>query len=168
MTASDHDDPFEELFGRKSIIPRSNLRIPPPRWLNVMGDRSVRGNITGSVVVTGDHNTTNTNLSRVTLPPADSVDLRAELAALRQALAALNVPRRDWLDSAFRDAETEAAQPAPDKQYVANAVQRVLEAAKGADSFADQVEKWAPRVAALASWAGPAGRALLTLAGLGT
>jgi hypothetical protein len=126
---------------------------------------SVGGNILGSSVVTGDHNTVTTT-ARVTLPPAHTVDARAELAALRKALAKLQVPDRDRLDRAFKDAEEEAAKPSPDKEYVGEAVQRVLKVAKGTNEFADQLETLTPRLTALAGWIGPAGRALLSLVGL--
>jgi hypothetical protein len=87
---------------------------------------------------------------------------------LREALASLHTPDRGKLDRAFHDAEEEAAKPDPDRAEIAGALQRVLKAAKGANSFAEQVEKLAPRIAALAAWVGPAGRVLLSLAGLGT
>jgi hypothetical protein len=130
-------------------------------------DRSVHvgGNIAGASVVTGDHNTVTTKAD-VTLPAASAVDPKAELSALRDLLASLNVPERGRLDRAFQDADEEAAKPDPDKGEVADAVERVLKAAKGANSFADQVEKLAPRVAALAAWAGPAGHGLLSYLGL--
>jgi hypothetical protein len=130
-------------------------------------NRSVHagGDITGASVVTGDHNTVTTT-AHVRLPPTSTVDPKAELSALRDLLASLNVPERGRLDRALQDAEEEAAKPDPDKGEVADAVQRVLKAAKGANAFAEQIEKLAPRVAALAAWVGPAGHALLSLVGL--
>jgi hypothetical protein len=44
--------------------------------------------ITGSSIVLGDYNKVATTLEQVTLPPADEVDVKAELAGLRDALAA--------------------------------------------------------------------------------
>ena len=134
---------------------------------SVSGGRSVviGRDITGSSIVTGDHNTVTTT-ARITLPPASWVDPKVELSALRDLLAALEVPERGRLDRAFEDAEEEAAKSDPDKGEVADAVQRVLKAAKGANVFADQIEKLAPRVAALAAWAGPAGHTLLSYLGL--
>jgi hypothetical protein len=165
MTSPDDLDPFEQLTGHKSIIPRSNLKIPPPAWLSALDDRSVRagGDITGSTIVTGDHNTVTTH---VTLPQASSVDPKAELAALRQALAGLQVPERRKLEHGLVAAEDEVATPKPDREYVADMLKGVLKAAKGANGFAEQIETLSPRIAALASWAGPAGHALLSLVGL--
>jgi hypothetical protein len=129
-------------------------------------NRSVHAtNITGSSVTTGDHNTVTTT-THVTLPPADTVNVTAELTALREALAKLQVPDRDRLDRALKDADEEAAKPSPDKEYVGDAVQRAVTVAKGANDFADQVQTLTPRITALASWIGPAGRALLSLMGL--
>jgi uncharacterized membrane protein len=129
-------------------------------------NRSVQaGSIVGSNVVTGDQNTI-TSTIHVALPPAGTVDPKAELAALRQALAGLQTPERGKLDRALQDAEEEAAKRAPDKTEISGALQRAVKAAKGANDFAGQVETLAPRIAALASWLGTAGHALLALAGL--
>ena len=53
-----------------------------------MGNRGVAigGSVIGGAVVTGDHNVTEVRYRKVTLPPAESVDIRAELAALRDLL----------------------------------------------------------------------------------
>ena len=63
-------------------------------------NRSVTArDITGSSIVTGDHNTVTTTMRQVAIPPADKVDVKSELAALRELLAGLkNVPDRGRLD----------------------------------------------------------------------
>jgi len=75
-------------------------------------NRSVTArDITGSSAVTGDHNTVTTTMKQVALPPADTVDVKAELAALRELLAELKgVPDRGKLDRAIEDAVEETAQ----------------------------------------------------------
>jgi hypothetical protein len=132
------------------------------------GNRSVTArDITGSSVVTGDHNVVTTTMKQVTLPPADTVDVKAELAALRELLTELkNVPDRGKLDRAMQDAVEGTAKPQPDKAEVGGAVERVVRYAKAADDFGEHVEKLLPRLAAIASWAGAAGRGLLTMAGV--
>jgi hypothetical protein len=106
-------------------------------------------------------------MKQITLPPAHTVDVKAELAALREALAGLQrVPDRGKLDRAMQDAVEEAAKPEPDKEEVGGAVERVVKYAKAADDFAEHTEKIVPRLAALASWLGPAGRALLNVLGV--
>jgi hypothetical protein len=131
-------------------------------------NRSVTArDITGSSIVTGRHNTVTTTMKQVPLPPADQVDVKAELAALREALAALQkVPDRGKLDRAIEDAADEAAKPEPDKEEVGGALERAVKYAKAADDFGDQAEKLLPRLAALASWLGPVGHHLLALAGI--
>jgi hypothetical protein len=97
-------------------------------------NRSVTArDITGSSVVTGDNNTVTTTMRQVAAPPADKVDVRAELAALKELLAQLkNVPDRGRLDRAMEDAVEETAKPAPDKAEVGNALERVAKCAKAA------------------------------------
>jgi hypothetical protein len=127
-------------------------------------NRSVTArDITGSSVVTGDHNTVTTTTKQVPLPPADQVDVKAELAALREAMAALQkVPDRGKLDRAIE----ETAKPEPDKEEVGDALERAVKYAKAADDFGEHAEELLPRLAALASWLGPVGHGLLSLLGL--
>lgn len=131
-------------------------------------NRSVTArDITGSSVVTGDHNAVTTTMQQVPLPPPDQVDVKAELAALREVLAALNkVPDRGKLDRALEDATDEAEKPEPDKEEVGGALERVVKYAKAADDFGDHAEKLLPRLAALAAWLGPVGHSLLSMIGL--
>ena len=132
-------------------------------------DRSVTArDITGSSVVLGDHNTVSTQMHQVPPPPAAEVDVTAELAALRQLLAELKVPERGKLDRALEDAAEEAAKPDPNKDEVGGALGRVAKYAKAADDFGEHAEKLAPRIAALASWLGTAGRVLLAAFGIGS
>jgi hypothetical protein len=131
-------------------------------------NRSVTArDITGSSVVTGDRNVVSTTMKQVTLPPADSVNLKAELAALGELLAELkNVPDRGKLDRAMEDAVEEAAKPQPDKDEVGGAVERAIKYAKSANDFGEHVEKLLPLLTAIASWVGAAGRALLATVGV--
>jgi hypothetical protein len=131
-------------------------------------NRSVTArDITGSSIVTGDNNTVTTTMRQVAAPPADKVDAKAELAALQELLAQLkNVPDRGRLDRAMQDAVEETAKPAPDKAEVGNALERVAKCAKAADDFTENAEKIVPRLVALGSWLGPAGRAVLNTLGV--
>jgi hypothetical protein len=131
-------------------------------------NRSVTArDITGSSVVTGNHNTVTTTMSQVTAPPPDKVDVKAELAALRELLAELKgVSDRGRLDRAMEDAVEETAKPEPDKEWVGNALERVAKSAKAANDFSENAEKIVPRLVALGSWLGPAGRAVLNALGV--
>ena len=81
-------------------------------------NRSVTArDVTGSSIVTGDRNIVSTAMKQIALPPAEQVDVKAELAALREALAELKkVPDRGKLDRAMEDAAEETAKPEPDKR----------------------------------------------------
>lgn len=131
------------------------------------GDRSVTArDIVGASVVTGDHNKVVTQASEIALPQANAVDVKAELAGLRDALADLkNVPDRRKLDRAVEDAADEVAKPEPDKDEVGGALQRVVKYAKAASDFDEQAEKLLPRLAALASWAGANWQSLIGMIG---
>ena len=131
-------------------------------------NRSVTArDITGSSIVTGNQNTVTTTMRQVAAPPADKVDVKAELAALKELLAQLtNVPDRGRLDRAMQDAVEETAKPQPDKAEVGNALERVAKCAKAAGDFTKNAEKIVPRLVALGSWLGPAGRAVLNALGI--
>jgi chaperonin cofactor prefoldin len=123
--------------------------------------------ITSSTIVTGDHNTVSTTMKQIALPAADQVDVKAELAALRDALAELQkVPDRGKLDRAIEDAVEETGRANPDKAEVGDALERVGKYAKAADDFGEHAEKLLPRLAALGSWLGAHGHNLLAILGI--
>jgi hypothetical protein len=124
------------------------------------------GNITGSSVVTGDNNTVSTRMTQYTPPAPETVDVKAELAAIRDLLAKLNVPERGKLDRALEDVSEEAAKPKPDKEEVAGSLGRVVKYAKAADDFGEHAAKILPRLVALGSWLGTHGHALLATLGV--
>jgi hypothetical protein len=131
-------------------------------------NRSVTArDITGSSIVTGDRNIVSTTMKQIALPPADQVDVKAELAALRDLLVELKkVPDRGKLDRAVEDAVEETGKAEPDKEEVGGALERAVKYAKAADDFGEHAEKLMPRLAALASWLGPAGHTLLSMLGI--
>ena len=130
-------------------------------------NRSVTArDITGSSVVTGDNNLVSTRMQQITLPPPETVDVRAELAALRELVAKLSLQDRGRFDRAAEDATEETSKADPDKEEVAGAVGRIVEYAKAADDFDEHVTKLLPHIAALGSWLGTAGYALLKAAGI--
>lgn len=130
-------------------------------------DKSVRArDIIGSQVITGDKNTATMKNVKVSLPPQDTVDIKAELSALRDLLASLNAPDQGKLDRALQDAEEEAQKPEPDKDEIGSAIERAVKYAKGASEFAENAEKLAPRLAAVASWLGSNGLKILAMAGI--
>ena len=76
------------------------------------------------------------------------------------------LPDRGKLDRAMQDAVEEAAKPQPDKDEIGSAVGRAVKYAKSAEDFGNHLEKLLPRLTAIASWAGAAGRGLLAMAGI--
>ena len=130
-------------------------------------NRSVTArDISGSVVTTGNNNTTYATISVRSMPPPEAVHPGTEVAELRALLATLNAPERGKLDRAVQDAEEESSKAAPDKEELAGALGRIGKCAKAADNFSEHVEKIAPRVAALASWLGPLGKVVLAAFGI--
>lgn len=130
-------------------------------------DRSVKaGNIIGSVATTGDNNLVSTRMQQITLPLPDAVDVKAELAALRELVTKLNLQDRGKLNRAIEDATEETSKADPDKEEVAGAAGRIVKYAKAADDFDEHVTKLLPHIAALGSWLGTAGYALLKAAGI--
>ena len=127
---------------------------------------SVGGNVTGSSFSTGDSNTVTTSYQQVTLPPADSVDVQAELDGLREALAGLQAPEAAKIAGALDAAEAEAQSAEPDKEEVAGRVERALKLAQQAEGFSAHLEKLAPRIVKLAGWIGDVGKRLLPFVGL--
>jgi hypothetical protein len=106
------------------------------REKRAMGDKNVDvgGTMIGSAVVTGDHNATTVHYRRITLSPANSVDIRAELADLKELLVGLNTQDRSKIENAFAEAAEDAAKPQPDKDEIGRALERALGyAGKAAD-----------------------------------
>lgn len=135
---------------------------PPP------GSRIVSaGSITGSVVFAGDDNTTVTTLNRIDLPPPESVDLAAEIAALRDILARLDLPPARRIEGGFADLEAEAAKPPAerDPEAIVGILEPILSYFRKARDYTEQVEELQGHVAAIVSWAGPIGQRLLGYVG---
>lgn len=133
-----------------------------------MGNRSVSigRDAVGSSIVTGDHNVIRTQYQG-SLPPADQVEIKAEVTALRETLAALGAPDQGKLERALADAEEEAAKPAPDPDEIGGALDRAIGYAKKANGFAEQAAKLKPHLEAACSWLGQNWHKLLAAAGLG-
>ena len=133
-----------------------------------IGNRSVSigGNVSGSVLQTGDHNTASVHYQHAALPAPEQVDMRTELTALREALAQLASPDRRKIDNALSDAEDELTKPQPDKQEVGKALERALDYAKKAEGFTRAVETFKPHIINAAAWLGENWHTLLNAVGL--
>ena len=127
---------------------------------------SVGGNAIGNVIVTGDRNVVRAKITQVTLPPPETVDMAAEIQALREVLTALDTPDARKIRNAFDEVGDELAKPSPDKDEVGQALQRALGYAEKVAGFADKVEALAPRVVNAVSWLGKNWHKLLATVGL--
>lgn len=135
-----------------------------------MNDRSVHisGPVSKSVITTGDHNTVSIQISKTGIPPAESVDIAAVLAAFEKILAGLQVPDKDRqkIDNALQEAGTEAAEEQPDREEVGSALDRALKVAQKAQGFAKVIDDLKPHVQSMAGWLGENWHKILTVVGL--
>lgn len=127
---------------------------------------SIGGDATGNVIQTGDRNTASVQLTQTTLPPAETVDVQAELAALRRILSELQGPDQGKMERALDDAEEEIAKREPDRDEIGSALDRALTYAKKAEGFATTIEKLQGHVTSAVSWLGENWHKLLAVVGL--
>ena len=76
--------------------------------------------------MTGDGNVVQTTYQQVILPSPDSVDIAAELRAIREVLVGLDTPDRRKIENAFSDVDDELAKPDPDRDEVGGTMDRAL------------------------------------------
>ena len=126
----------------------------------------IGGNARGNVIQTGDNNTTAFTYQTVSLPPAESVDIRNELAALKTILTELETPERKKIVNAFSDAEAELEKAEPDKSEIGKALERALDYGGKLEKFSSLSNKLKPHVVNAAGWLGEYGAKLLAAIGL--
>ena len=131
-------------------------------------DRSVNigRDANGNVIQTGDRNVASVQYEQTTLPPPESVDMRAELTALREVLARLDSPDCGKIENAFADADEELSKPQPDKDEVGKALERALDYAQKTNQFTGIVEELTPRIVRATAWLGENWHKLLGLVGM--
>ncbi len=127
---------------------------------------SIGGSVTGGAIITGDSNTANINFQQVTLHAPTTVNIQAELNALREILANLETSDRRKIDNAFADAQEELNKPQPDKDEVGDALNRALKYAKKAAGFASVMEKLQPHLTKIIVWLGANWHKLLSMVDL--
>ncbi len=143
----------------------------PPGPRPAPDDRSNRsinvgGNVHGSILISGNQNTASLQYQSVELPPARSVDMAAELSALRQILSLVPSPDQNKIMNALGEAEAEATRQLPERDEVGRALDRALEYAKRAEGFAAIVEKLKPHVSRAVAWLGSGWHKILPAVGL--
>lgn len=127
---------------------------------------SIGGSVTGSAITSGDGNTVSVTFQQASLPEPASVNIKAELDALREVLVGLSSPDRKKIDNALEEAEDELKKPEPDKDEVGRALDRAMTYAQKANGFAEAIDKLRPHVEKTASWLGKNWYKLLPLVGL--
>ncbi|MBD2206246.1 CHAT domain-containing protein [Calothrix sp. FACHB-1219] len=140
----------------------------------IIGDRkvgqnrsvSVGNNVTGGAIITGDNNTASINFQPVSLPAPATVNIEAEINALREILAKLETSDRRKIDNAFEDAQEELNKPQPDKDEVGDALNRALKYAKKAEGFASAIGRLQPHLTKITAWLGADWHDLLNLVNL--
>lgn len=169
-----------EFFTPKIKIRRRHYQTPQPKnpekstqnnanKKNQGGqDRSVSigRDAIGSAIPTGDNNITNINFQQVSLPAPASVNIQAEIKALREILANLKTSDRHKIDNAFEDAQEELNNPQPDKDELGKALERALDYAKKAEGFASVIEKLQAHLTKATAWLGKNWHKLLSLVNL--
>ncbi len=131
-------------------------------------NRSVHigGNASQNVIQTGDYNAASMILKQITLPPPATVDIHAEMEALREALAKLDSSDCRKIENAISDAEDELNKAEPNKDEIGKALGRALEYAQKAEGFAKAVENLKPHVTKAIAWLGENWHKLLGIVGL--
>lgn len=127
---------------------------------------SVGGSVTNGMIITGDHNTSSIEIQQASLPQPETVNIQAELTALREMLLQLQAPDQRKIERAFEDVEEELQKPDPNKDEVGGALDRAITYAQKANGFAEAIDKLRPHVEKSAAWLGENWYKLLPLVGL--
>lgn len=120
----------------------------------------------GNVIQTGDNNNAAVRFQQATLTEPESVNIQAELAALKAVLSQLDTPDRRKIENAMSDAEEELKKSDPDKDEVGQALDRALNYATKANGFAEAIDKLRPHVEKAAAWLGQNWHKILAVVGL--
>lgn len=131
-------------------------------------DRSVHvgGSVSKSIIQTGDKGNASLRYERISLPEPASVDMRAELSAIKEAILKLTTPDSLKIKNALDEAEAELEKPQPDKNEVGKALERALDYAKMAEGFASTVEKLKTPITNAVAWLGNNWHKILGVVGL--
>lgn len=131
---------------------------------------SIGGGAEGNVFVLGNQNETRASIvleiNRGDLPPAISVNIVAQLAALRELLAPLAAGEKPLVEAAIAEAEALAKKSNPPKDQIGNALERAVGYAGGAAKLMQSGEKLWPVLKAIGGWLGEHGLKFLQLAGI--
>ena len=129
-------------------------------------NRSVSvGNATGSTIITGDSNTVSVEYRLTEFPPPETVDIRAEIAAIQEILTSLQSPDSRKISRAMEDVTNELVKPDPDRDEVGLALERALKYAQSTEELATVTGKLGKHIKNAAAWLGQNWHKLLGLVG---
>jgi len=140
----------------------------PAKSDNSNSSISIGGSATGNVFQTGDNNVASVQVTQTTLPPPNSVDIRAELTAIRELLARMQAADQKRIERALDDAHDALSMDPPDRDVFGESLARALKSARKSDRFATVAGELQGHVTRTAAWLGEHGRELLPLVGLTT
>jgi len=120
-----------------------------------------------SVRIAGDYNIAVSIATNTRFPAAETVDVSAELTAIRSVLDALEGPERRKIDNALREAEDDATRDDPDRDEVGKALDRAVEYASKTAGFLDVVDTLRPHLLNVAGWLGSYGPHVARVLGIG-
>src|ERR1700759_1731082 len=133
------------------------------------GDRrvSIGHDAVGNVITTGDENVVEAHVTagkhEMLLTDPATLDVAAELAAIRTILMAMDSEHAKKSGRALDDADDEASkQTGADKDELGKALERALSYAKSASAFAIVATRLAPHLTNAVAWLGDKWSALLT------
>lgn len=126
---------------------------------------SVGGDATGNVFQTGDDNVASLQFTQTTLPPPESIDIKAELAALRELIGQLQSEDQKKIGRALEDAQDEVGKSEPNRDEVGDALERALKYAQQAEGFAETAAGIKGHVTNVVSWLGDSWHKLLPFVG---
>lgn len=116
---------------------------------------SIGGKADGNVFVVGDNiSAGNIQTNVANMPNPETVDIRKEIAALKEILAKIDSPERKKLDRALEDAEEEANKDKPNKDEIGGALERVMKYAKLSDNFVKIIGVLKPHALSASAWLG--------------
>jgi hypothetical protein len=119
---------------------------------------SIGGSVRRSAIVTGDRNKVELAREAASAAPreTDTEEIIRAIGALREQLENLETEDRGKILRALADAQEEAQKPAPDKEEVAGALERVIRYAKTAHGIGDVVVELQRPLSVIAGWVGTA------------
>ena len=112
---------------------------------------SIGGDARGNAIQTGDNNVATVQFTQTTLPPPESVDIKAEFDELRQLLVKLRSTDGKKMERALADAHDELAKPEAKPDEIGDALERALKYAQTAKGFGDVLSELKPRIVRIVS-----------------